>query len=240
MKQILIAAALIAASATSAQSLEYDWLSQPCSTMLNCDSGCSACLAPEAEGATFTGTAAVWYGIDACPHPIAIGDNAVWTYGWPIAADPGHYVIITGFAFSPVTVDSIIIRHASEADGPQRLSVRYGANTTMPATVVSDVSVPGSYSETIVTGLGPVVAADGMIYGFFQILLQAYDGGTGAWMLDDMRVVASPYSATGIDELSTLQRETGSTVAYDALGKATGRAAANGLYLAGTKVVVLR
>ncbi|MEO8067229.1 MAG: hypothetical protein ABI599_06015 [Flavobacteriales bacterium] len=240
MKHTLLAIAFVAASGSSAQSLEYSFLNQPCGTILNCDSGCTACIVPLAQGAVFTGTPAVWHGIDACPHPITSGDNTVMTYGWPVIADFDHYVEVSGIAFSPMHIDSVIVRHSGEADGPQRLIIRYGANTTMPTTIVSDVVIPSSYSETLVTDLGCVAAEDGMIYGFFQLILQAYDGGSGAWMIDDLRIVATPCSATGINEVTNVDRRIGSGVVFDMLGKATGEAPANGAYLSGSKVVVIR
>ncbi len=240
MKQLLVFAALLIVPAMHGQSLEYAWLNQPCATVLNCDSGCTACLMPEGAGLAFTGTAAVWQGIDACPHPVSSGDNAVITYGWPTIADIDHYVSISGIAFSPMHIDSIIIRHNASADGPQRLTVRYGANTTMPTTVVCDVPTPELLNETVVTDLGCVAAEDGMIYGFFQLLLQPYDGGLGAWAIDDLRIVASPCATTGIGELSAAQRTSAPTTLFDALGRPIGQVAASGLYLNGSRVVVLR
>jgi hypothetical protein len=240
MKQLLVFAALLIVSSMHGQSLEYAWLNQPCGTVLNCDSGCTACLMPEGAGLEFTGTAAVWQGIDACPHPVSSGDNAVITYGWPTIADIDHYVSISGIAFSPMHIDSIIIRHNASADGPQRLTVRYGANTTMPTTVVCDVATPEVLNETVVTDLGCVAAEDGMIYGFFQLLLQPYDGGTGAWAIDDLRIVASPCAATGIGEVMTVQRSTGSPTGFDALGRSIGVSPVDGMYMDGRKVIVIQ
>lgn len=240
MKHLLLAVAIGAATGSSAQSLEYSFLNQPCGAMLNCDSGCTACIIPEAQGAVFSGTAVVWTGIDACPHPITSGDNTVMTYGWPVIADFDHYVQVSGIAFEPMHIDSVIIRHSTEVDGPQRLMMRYGANTTMPTTIVSDVVIPLNYNETVITDLGCVAAEDGMIYGFFQLILQAYDGGPGAWMIDDLRIAATPCSATGIDEVNSLDPRGGSSMAFDMLGKSTGAAPANGAYLKGKKVVVIR
>lgn len=239
MKQLLLAAALFAAACSSGQSLEYAWLNQPCATVLNCDSGCTACLLPEVPGFNFTGTAAVWQGIDACPQPITSGDNTVLTYGWPAIPDFNHYVAVSGIAYSPVHIDSIIVRHTADVDGPQRLLMRYAANTTMPTAVVSDVAITGSYSETVVTDLGNVAATDGMIYGFFQILLQAYDGGAGAWKIDDLRIVASPGAATAVEEVLPVQQHPGPMLACDALGKSIGPTVASGMYLNGKRVVVL-
>ncbi len=240
MKNILCIVGLVSSVPSVAQSLEYAWLNQPCGTVLNCDSGCTACLMPEGAGLAFTGTAAVWQGIDACPHPVSSGDNAVITYGWPTIADIDHYVSISGIAFSPMHIDSIIIRHSASADGPQRLMVRYGANTTMPTTVVCDVPTPEVLNETAVIDLGCVGAEDGMIYGFFQLLLQPYDGGPGAWAIDDLRIVASPCAATGIVEIAAAQTTVAPTTLFDVLGRPIGEVAASGLYLNGGRVVVLR
>ena len=239
MKHFLIATFVVTATGIHAQTLDYAWLNQPCGTILNCDSGCTACLLPETQGIVFTGTAAVWHGIDACPYPVSSGDNAVVTYAWPAIADNNHYVSLSGIAFAPVHIDSIIIRHSAAADGPQRLLTRFGINTTMPTTVVSDVPAMETWTETMLTDLGCVAAGDGMIYGYFQILLQAYGGGNGAWAIDHLRIVASPCAATGIDEVFAVQQHTASSTTYDALGKNTGQVAANGLYLNGSKVVVV-
>ena len=240
MKNILCIIGLAVAIPCSAQSLDYAWLNQPCGTILNCDSGCTACLLPETQGISVIGTAAVWYGIDACPYPVSSGDNAVVTYAWPAIVDNSHYVSLSGIALAPVHIDSIIIRHSVAADGPQRLLTRFGINTTMPTTVVSDVALAQTWTETVLTDLGCVSAGDGMAYGFFQIMLQAYAGGSGAWAIDDLRIVASPCAATGIGGIMAVQQHAPSSTTYDALGKAIGQVATNGFYLNGSKVVVMR
>ena len=126
----------------TAQNITFDWLNQPCASTLSCDSGCTACNLPVNTGTQFIGNNVGFLGVDICPHPIVIGDNALLTYGWPAIADTAHMVIVTGLAFTPTRIDSIIIRHRGGSDGPQRVLVKFGVNVSLPQNVIADIYMP--------------------------------------------------------------------------------------------------
>lgn len=230
--------AFVVASA-SAQTINYQWLNEPCASLLNCDTGCTACNSPRNSDNLFTGTDAGWVGVDVCPHPYGIGDNALFTYGWPTIADDEHMMLVSGIAFSPIRIDSLIFRHRSAPDGPQRLRVRFGVNESMPSNEIGDVAVPSAFGNTVFTGLGNVEAGEGMIYGFFSVLLQPYLGEGGPWELDELRIVGSSVSATAVQDLSLPERM-GRLPRYDALGRPIIERPGVRFYLDGTKHVVLR
>lgn len=222
-----------------AQTLSFTWPNQPCATVLNCDSGCTACALPTGGTAVLMGIAPSWLGVDACPHPVAVADNAVATYNWPPMLDPGHQVMLSGLVFSALSIDSVIIRHAAAPDGPSRVQVRFGANTTLPTTVVDDVPAQQSAVETIITDLGVVQVEEGSPYGFFQLILQAYAGGLGAWAIDDIRIVASPAAATSVAEVAPINEKGLSFPQVDLLGRVTPQTASPTITTAGRRVVVL-
>ncbi|QQR86312.1 MAG: hypothetical protein IPJ76_17250 [Flavobacteriales bacterium] len=240
MNSFLSMCAALSCSVASAQTLNYTWPNQPCATVLNCDSGCTACALPTGGTAVLMGIAPSWLGVDACPHPVAVADNAVATYNWPGTLDPAHQVMLSGLAFSGLSIDSVIIRHTAAPDGPSRVHVRFGANTTMPTTVVCDVPAQQSTVETIMTDLGVVQAEEGSPYGFFQLILQAYDGGLGAWAIDDIRIVTSPATATSVAEVAPLSQRNVSASQVDLLGRAILRSASPMITTAGRRVVVLQ
>lgn len=202
----------------AAQVVDYRWLNMPCSTMLNCDTGCSACNMPQNTTGQFFGNDVGWLGVDVCPHPVVVGDNALLTYGWPVIPDEQHAVIFTGIAFTPTRIDSVIIRQRSGPDGPQRLQVRFGINESMPATIIGDVPVPDAFTPLVITHPGDVIHPETMVYGFFSLLLQPYQGNGGSWDLDDLRIVGSPMEPTGIVDLR-LPAPQGPLARYDALGR---------------------
>lgn len=245
MKKFILLVALATALPTAAQTLEYAWLSQPCGIMLNCDSGysggCSACAEPVESSTLFQGTALVWYGVDVCPYPVSVGDNAVVTYGWPTFADTGHFILLSGIAFVPVQIDSIIIRHSSATDGPGRFLVRFGINENLPTTVIGDEVTDGTSTSTVFTNLGCAEAVNGMIYGFFQLMLQPYDGGQGGWALDDIRVVGSDCLSTSVNDLVSPTSRGPDLPAFDLLGRPVPRVAAQGMYITtdGRRVIVV-
>lgn len=216
MKKLLLALTLVPL-AGHAQVIEYAWLNQPCASLLSCDTGCTACNLPANSSGQFFGNDVGWLGVDVCPHPVEVGDNALLTYGWPTLPADDHAVIITGIAFTPTRIDSVVIRHRSGPDGPQRMQVRFGINVSMPTNVLADVAVPSDLGNTELTDLGTVAASETMVYGFFSLLLQPYQGNGGSWDLDDLRIVGSPVATNVVDlhmpaNVAALPR-------YDALGR---------------------
>lgn len=240
MKSLLTICTVFLCTTVSAQTLNYTWPNQPCATVLNCDSGCTACALPTGGTAMLMGIAPSWLGVDACPHPVAVADNAVATYNWPGTIDPAHQVMLSGLVFSAISIDSVIIRHTAAPDGPSRLQVRFGANTTLPTNVVCDVPAQQSTAETIVTDLGVVQAEEGSPYGFFQVILQAYDGGLGAWAIDEIRIVASPDAATAIAEVAPINERNRTKPQVDLLGRTIPQNASPMITTAGRRVVVLQ
>ena len=200
-----------------AQVIDLTWPNQPCATVLNCDTGCTACNLPAAQGAALLVNAPVFLGVDACPHPVAVGDNAVLTYGWPADPDDAHAVLITGLAFTPTRIDSLVLHHRRGADGPARLQVRYGINANMPTTVIADVPVADSFQPTALADLGTVAPEPTMVYGYFSLLLQPYNGLGGSWDLDALRIVGTPV-ATAVPDLA-LPTANRTLPRFDALGR---------------------
>lgn len=240
MKSLLTICTVFLCTTVSAQTLNYTWPNQPCATVLNCDSGCTACALPTGGTAMLMGIAPSWLGVDACPHPVAVADNAVATYNWPGTIDPAHQVMLSGLVFSAISIDSVIIRHSAAPDGPSRLQVRFGANTTLPTAVVCDVAAEQSAVQTVMTDLGLVQVEEGSPYGFFQLILQAYDGGLGAWAIDDIRIVASPAAATSIAEVAPVTQKNVLVPQFDLSGRAIPRSASPMITTAGRRVVVLQ
>jgi hypothetical protein len=226
-------------ASASAQTINYEWLNEPCVSLLNCDTGCTACNSSRNSNSQFTGTDVGWIGVDVCPHPAIVGDNALFTYGWPSIADEDHMMLVSGIAFSPIHIDSLVFRHRSAPDGPQRLRVRFGVNESMSADEVGDVPVPSAFGNTVLTDLGDVAAGDGMLYGFFSLLLQPYLGEGGPWELDELRIVGTAISTTAVPDLS-LPARMGKLPRYDALGRPIIDRPGVRFYLDGTKHVVLR
>lgn len=218
MKLFLTWFVSIAPLFVAAQNIDFAWLNTPCANVLNCDSGCSACNSPINQGTQFFGNPVTFLGVDVCPHPIQVGDNALLTYGWPTIPDNEHGVLVTGIAFIPTYLDSVIIRHRAGADGPQRMSVRFGINENMPVTVMADVAVESQFDNSVFTHLGAVAATETMVYGFFSLLLQPYQGNGGSWDLDELRIVGSPVGSTSVQDLSLPSNMT-SLPRFDALGR---------------------
>ncbi len=215
---------------TTAQTLLYAWPginADPCSEWLNCETGCTACNTPIASAASLMGTGAVWMGVNRCPHPKGDGDSMVETSGW--SNMPGEaMVIVSMIALEPVQVDSIIIDHQAMEGGCDRLQVRYGANTTLPTTVVRDGTITEGGQQTIITDLGCITPGDG-VYGTAQLILQAYGGGDG-WWLDNVRIVTSPCLTTGIDAILP-GRMIDQRPVIDLFGRRVDNNAAQGVYL---------
>ena len=238
MKWTIFFAVLLSIPA-SAQTIDYQWLNQPCVSLLSCDTGCTACNSARDTDSQFAGTDVGWLGVDVCPHPTTTGDNALFTYGWPSIADEDHMMLVSGIAFTPIHVDSLVFRHRSAPDGPQRLRVRFGANESLSTHEIADVAVPTEFANTVITDLGTVQAEGGMLYGFFSLILQPYLGEGGPWELDELRIVGSPVITTGLPDLS-LPPNVGKLPRYDALGRAIIDRPGLRFYLDGTKHIMLR
>jgi hypothetical protein len=237
----LIAMLLLAHGAAMAQTeiIHYSWPNQVCSNMLNCASGCSACNVPDAAESTFFGTNVVWLGVDVCPYPVSVGNNAVFSGGWGLAPDPAKRVLISGISMVPMQIDSIIVRHASYS-GPTRLRIRWTNDPTAPFTELADVVVTHELGTTVLTGVGTVIVPPGMIYGTFQLELSAYDGdSSGDWVLDDLRIVGTQTSgsgAVGISEIGPIgYTPHGRT--FDVMGRPVNNSAAQGLYIGARRQV---
>lgn len=223
-----------------AQTLDYEWLNLPCDQYINCDNGCSACNLPEEGSPIFIGTNVVWTGISTCPHPIATGDNAVYTEGWPIELQPLVWVGLSAFALEPLQIDSIIIRHRRSADGPQRLRISYANDPAQVAEMVDDVEVTQQYQESVVTGLGCLEPAVAGGIAALQIRLQAYQGGAGDWQLDALRIVASPCSTINVGIPENFQRDLNTNHGVvDVLGRPVQGQPAPGVYVGNRKRVQL-
>lgn len=218
--------------------IEYRWLNQPCSEVINCNAGCSACNVPENSDGVFFGTNAAFIGVATCPLPINVGDNAVFSAGWTMTPTADKTVIISGIAMTPLHIDSIIFRHAIYSNGPQRLKVEFTANVTNPPEVIADVLVPVDFEEVVLTDLGCVEFLDGSIMGTFQIRFTPYEGTSGGWALDEVRIVATSCesSQVGIWELST-NPVNGQGPWFDLLGRPMSAQPAPGVYISPTRRV---
>ena len=238
MRNFLIAAFMVPLCST-AQTIELAWPNLPCTTLLSCDSGCTACNMAENSTPIFIGTNLGRTGIDICPLPIGGGDNMLATYGWSALPEEDHRVFVAFIAFEPMHIDSLIIRHRAGTDGPQRLQVRSVLNGTEP-TLIGDVFTSASLSNTVFTDLGCVEAGSGMVYGLLDLTLQAYQGGGGSWDIDDIRVVGSPCEANGINEIAPTTMTIEGSTTFDVLGRTAGTRAAQGLYTGRQKRVVVQ
>ncbi len=180
-----------------ARTLSYQWLNQPCAEVINCEGGCSACNLPAPGDQVVFGTNAAMIGVEACPFPVSVGDNALWLSGWSAAPGNEHRIVISGIAQASVRIDSVIIVHRREANGPARLLARVHDQGDGGGGM-KDVSTNESFEATVITDAGVVEKSDASGLASFQLQLQAYDGSDGAWVLDEVRIVA-----TVIEDIST-------------------------------------
>jgi hypothetical protein len=221
-----------------AHSITYRWLNQPCAELINCAIGCTACNVPEDDTIVF-GSNAAFIGVDACPHPTQVGDNALWLTGWCAAPDSTRRILISGIAQVPVRIDSVIIVHRSEVDGPTRVvfSIKDLADG---GGEIKDVPTSSAYEHTTLTNGGDVAVPAGAAYGTFQLQLQAYGGNGGAWVLEEVRIVTTPADGlvTGITSIDpTMTLPTANTV--DLLGRDAGPVRMDGMaFRAGRTVIV--
>jgi len=211
--------------------IEYRWLNFPCGEILNCDAGCSACNIPDASGGGLMGTNAAWIGVQTCPLPVTVADNAIYTAGWPLEPGPDHSVIFNGLALVPVRIDSIRFRHAIYQDGPQRVKVLYTNDVAQPLQEIADQDVPATWTNVTLDEVGSVVVPEGNAFGTFQIRFQPYQGGSGGWALDELIISASPLidSQTGIAEVHQRTAVVRGPL-FDVMGRPVGSDRAPGIY----------
>lgn len=196
---VLFALALLSSLAGMAQNfIDYEWPLGPAPFPLNCDTGCTANSYPVNGTTQFTGTNFIWVGVDRCPMPETPTDAYVETAGWTTFTDTTAFVLMSGIAWTPMYLDSIIIRHRAEGGTLERLKISLGMNNNAEGEI-ADVATSDMFIETIITNQGCVEPDSGMIYGFFQLMLQPYQG-YGNWSLDQVRIVATPCLTTGIHE----------------------------------------
>lgn len=187
------------------QALTWNWANVACSNMLNCSDGCSSCNLPSPFSNTFHGTNAAWVGLSTCPQPVVTGDNAVFSEGWSSAPDATKLMMVSGIVSSPMTLDSILIRHRRDDQGPTWLRISLKRDLTQPSVKVYEGPINPEFSSLVLTDMGVMNIPEGNTAGGFQLQFQAYGSDGGAWVLDQVRVVASPYTAslvTGLTELS--------------------------------------
>jgi len=228
----LIAFIALACNAFAQQyRIEYRWPNLPCSEILNCDAGCSACNIPDASGGGLMGTNAAWIGVQTCPLPVSVADNAIYTAGWPFAPGPDHSVIFNGLALVPVRIDSIRFRHAIYQDGPQRVKVLFTNDVAQPLQEIADTDVPAAWTNVTLEDVGSVIAPEGNAFGTFQIRFQPYQGNSGGWALDELIISASPLvdSQTGIAELHQRAPLVRGPL-FDVMGRPVGNERAPGMY----------
>lgn len=202
------------------RTITFNWPNDPCQQNINCPGGCSACN--EAQGADDAVMAAspVFIGLDICPHPVAVGDNALSTSGWGLACDDAHRMIISGLVGCDVRIDSVIIRHRSSESGPVRLVTRV-QDLGDGGGAVEDEQVPAEFGTMVLTQAGVVQVPPGAAFSSYQIQLQAYGSTGGEWVVDEVRIVVTllnPGPVTGVTELAP-NTITSSEAAFDPLGR---------------------
>lgn len=203
------------------QSITWDWANVVCADMLNCSSGCSACNQPGQFASDFYGVGAAWIGVNTCPYPTVTGDNAVHTDGWGIGPEPLKAVMLVGVANGPMALDSIIIRHRAEGTGPMRLQISLKRNLMEPAAVVYDGPIDAEFKELVLTDMGSLQIPDGATAAGFQLQFRVYGSTAGAWLLDAIRVSATPVQGDipmGIDVVDAKTPDVSKPM-YDLLGR---------------------
>lgn len=225
----------------ASQRIAFQWLNQPCGDILNCNTGCSACNLPANSSPHFFGTNMAWFGVDLCPLPVTPGDNAVFSLGWTPMPTSDHFALFSGIALEPMHIDSVIVRHSTFPNGPERLKVSFTPNAAAALVEIADVAIPFEFESLVLTDVGNVLIPDGAPMGTFQLRFNPYQGTDGAWAVDEIRVVASPATdlSTGVQELWNPRAVKGPW--YDVLGKPMSAEPAPGLYIGpgGKRVYVL-
>lgn len=224
------------------RSITYQWLNLPCAENINCATGCSACNEPAEEDMVVFGTNAALIGVQACPHPVVTGDNALSLSGWSITPDDEHRILISGIAQVPVRIDSVIVTHRSEVNGPTRMTVNVLDQSDSEG-MVADVVTSGSFTTTVLTEGLEVNKPMGSSYATFQLQLQAYLGNGGDWILDEVRIVVSPLDevvTTAITDLAAAQPGTNPSMTVDLLGRERPSNFASGLQYRITNTLIIQ
>jgi hypothetical protein len=235
----LLVSTLLSAGVVHSQSqvITYQWLNQWCTDILDCDEGCMACNMPGNSSPQFFGTNVAWIGVDVCPHPVSSGDNAVGSFGWQEEYGAGRFILLSGLSMAQVQIDSIILRHARSANGPDRLKVSYSRSSMEPAAEVAELPIEHNFHTDVITDLGCLNTAPGDPFGMFQLMLTPYGSATGGWYLDEVRIVATPCElSTGLEDVvEEEERYTGPW--YDVLGRPVKGNVPAGVYVGGKRQV---
>ena len=224
LKTILLHLLFLIAAAQGrgqSRSITYKWLNEACGQVINCEGGCTACNEPAENDPIVFGTNAALIGVDACPHPVLVGDNALLLSGWSTAPDDAHRLLISGIAQVPVRIDSVIIVHRRATDGPARLAAQV-QDLHDGSGVALDVTAGDEFQDLVITDAGVVEKPAGSAYGTFQLQLQAHGGGAGPWILDEVRIVLTevePTITTAVTELTRVASPAGSATPVDLLGR---------------------
>ena len=224
------------------QTLSWNWANTVCGDMLNCNTGCSACNQPAEFLPGFYGINAAWLGLSTCPQPTTSGDNAVFSEGWSAAPDPLKMVMIAGIATGSMTLDSIVIRHRSSDQGPTWLRVSLKLDLSHPAVLIYEGPITDQLTSLVLSDLGTLDIPESYTAAGFQLRLQAFGSDGGAWVLDAVRVSASPSTpalATGLTELSGKPNGRLEPV-YDVLGRPAGNLSGLGISRDGKRRVVVQ
>ena len=129
--------------------------------------------------------------------------------------------MLVGVANDPMTLDSIIIRHRAEGAGPMWLQVSLKRSLMEPAAVVYDGPIDSEFKDLVLTDKGNLEIPAGASAAGFQLQFRAYGNGVGEWVLDAVRVSASPSMVdmtTGIAVVSEKHSELRKPM-YDLLGR---------------------
>ncbi|MBK7944848.1 MAG: hypothetical protein IPJ85_05850 [Flavobacteriales bacterium] len=233
---VLLIASLSATAQT--RTVSYQWLNQPCAEMINCEGGCSACNQPDGDQVVL-GTNAALIGVSACPHPFAVGDNALLLSGWSSVPDDSHRLVASVMSMVNVRIDSVIVVHKRVDDGPRKLlaSVNDLAGSSQ---AVIEAPTPEQFGTTVLVMRHCHEGRRHVVRGF-QIRLQAFDG-EGAWYLDELRIVMSELAEelpTAIEDVHS-RSTTSSSIPLDLLGRTTAIRGAQGMRLQGSRIVVVQ
>jgi hypothetical protein len=242
LRDLLITTTILIGFGARAQQhcLTWQWLNLACQTTLSCDIGCSACDLPVASGAALIGTDGAYVGVTTCPRPFAAGDNAIFSEGWAGTVKEDRMVIYSAIALQDVSLDSIIIRHRIWDNGPQRLRISLALDLTGVYTEIYDGPIDGAFTWLVLNDLGFVQQQPGFDQNGFQIKFQAYGGGDGAWVLDEMKIVVSEIDAiTTAIPVHQLQEQQGRSMPVDLLGRTVSNGSMTGTYFDRQKRIIV-
>lgn len=222
------------------RTVSYQWLNQPCAEMINCPGGCSACNQPEGDQVVL-GTNAALIGVSACPHPFALGDNALLLSGWTSVPDNSHRLVASVMSMVNVRIDSVIVIHKRVDDGPRQLLVNV-KDLAGSAQAMIEAPTPEQFGATVLASCGTAVKGEGLSYAGFQIQLQAFDG-EGDWYLDELRIVMTELHddlTTGITAVGSQQRAPTTTSFISMLGQQVPAAHSDGVQLRKGNTIIIQ